>query len=85
VIGQSADWFIQLPWIDASWCNDEPDESGAYGKHTHISWRTTGCSCCSTEVYNEPITPQNLADAVRKLHAMKVAIDDKIAELERWL
>lgn len=76
--------FLQLPSID-TWDNGT----------RHWSWRTTGCSCCSTEVFESNgeggldnpnvVRDGDIVRAIACLQAMHQVIDNRIMELTREL
>lgn len=84
MVEQEANDFLQLPCISST-CNDTPEADGTYGKHDCLSWRTTGCGCCSTEIhFQDYVTVRDIDSAIAKMQEMKRAIDKRISEFRKY-
>jgi hypothetical protein len=73
--------FLKLPAIQPDWCNDKANSDGTWGTHTHISWSTNGCGCCSSEVISEPISKENVEAVIAMLKQMRHEICKEILSL----
>ena len=78
--------FLRLPYINTNCCNDNPELDGSYGKHAELSWDTVGCGCCSSKAIDDVVpTKHGIKLAIAKMQEMKVAIDMRIAEFEKYM
>lgn len=70
--------FMKLPSIMEDWCNSTQNLDGTWGSHTHLLWRTTGCGCCSREIYDKPLQEEDIPQIVSMLELMIEKIKEEI-------